>query len=51
MAAASTWVPEYEDLEINKSKNISLIASNQNQLEGHKLRHDLITKLKKLMQM
>jgi hypothetical protein len=46
MAAASTWVPEYEDLQIEKSRNISLIASNQNQLEGHKLRHALIAKIR-----
>ena len=43
---AETWVPEYQNLKIEKAKNLSLIASRQNQLEGHKLRHELVEMLR-----
>ncbi len=46
VAAAETWVSEYQNLKIEKTKNLSLIASRQNQLEGHKLRHELVEMLR-----
>jgi len=37
----STWVPEWRDLEIEKTKACSLIASAKHALEGHALRHEI----------
>ncbi|KEJ96620.1 Glycosyltransferase family 10 (fucosyltransferase) C-term [Pseudosulfitobacter pseudonitzschiae] len=39
LAAARTWVPEWDTLDLSKTENVSLIASNRRDLEGHKLRH------------
>lgn len=41
LPAASTWVPHYADLDMTKSKDVSLIASGKGALPGHKLRHRL----------
>ncbi|MEQ9694874.1 glycosyltransferase family 10 [Shimia sp. SDUM112013] len=35
----STWVPEWRDLDVTKTRNMSLIASSKRDLEGHVLRH------------
>ncbi len=37
----TSWVPEWQTLTLQKSEDISLIASNKRDLEGHKLRHTL----------
>ena len=34
-----TWVPEWRELEIEKTRDCSLIASAKRDTEGHKLRH------------
>ncbi|ASM73186.1 MULTISPECIES: hypothetical protein [Roseobacteraceae] len=39
LTAARTWVPEWDTLDLSKTDNVSLIASNRRDLEGHKLRH------------
>ncbi|MBM2291974.1 hypothetical protein JQX09_08625 [Sulfitobacter pseudonitzschiae] len=39
LAAARTWVPEWDTLDLSKTEDVSLIASNRRDLEGHKLRH------------
>jgi len=41
LPAASTWVPHYADLDLTKSRGVSLIASGKGALPGHKLRHTL----------
>ncbi|MCY4195621.1 MAG: glycosyltransferase family 10 [Rhodobacteraceae bacterium] len=38
----STWVPEWNDLRIVKTRHCSLIASEQNWLPGHRLRHQIV---------
>lgn len=38
----TTWVPEWRDLDVSKSRNMSLIASSKRDLEGHELRHDTV---------
>lgn len=35
----TTWVPEWRDLPLNKTRMCSLIASAKRDSEGHKLRH------------
>ncbi|MCR9126638.1 MAG: glycosyltransferase family 10 [Rhodobacteraceae bacterium] len=35
----TTWVPEWRDLRIEKTRHLSLIASKKRDTEGHKLRH------------
>ncbi len=37
----STWVRNWRELDIEKSKTCSLIASAKRSLEGHALRHDI----------
>lgn len=37
-----TWVPEWRDLDLAKTRNISLIASAKRDLTGHKLRHEMV---------
>lgn len=37
----STWVPEWRDLDLAKSRMISLIASAKRSQEGHQLRHEV----------
>lgn len=39
LAYGTSWVPEWEDLALSKTENTSLIASNKQDLAGHKLRH------------
>lgn len=38
----TTWVPDWRDLEIKKTANVSLIASSKRDHPGHKLRHSLV---------
>ncbi|MBR9842457.1 MAG: hypothetical protein GYB25_04810 [Rhodobacteraceae bacterium] len=38
----STWVPEWRDLDTAKRADASLIASSKRDLEGHKLRHEIV---------
>lgn len=37
----TTWVPEWQDLDTTKRANISLVASQKRDLDGHKLRHEI----------
>ncbi len=41
LAFGTSWVPEWRDLALTKHEDISLIASNKRDLEGHKLRHTM----------
>jgi len=38
----TTWVPEWRDLALNKTKMCSLIASAKRDTAGHKLRHNIV---------
>jgi hypothetical protein len=38
----TTWVPEWRDLDLTKTANMSLIASAKRDHPGHKLRHELV---------
>jgi len=38
----TTWVPEWRELKIVKTANVSLIASAKRDHPGHKLRHNLV---------
>ena len=38
----STWVPNWQDVDVSKSKDISLIASAKRSQPGHITRHDII---------
>lgn len=38
----TTWVPEWKDLIINKTADLSLIASAKRDHPGHKLRHQVV---------
>ena len=38
----TTWVPEYEELSLNKTEHMSLIASAKRDHVGHQLRHRLV---------
>ncbi len=38
----STWVPDWRDLDVTKTRMTSLIASNKRSQEGHVLRHDIV---------
>ncbi len=38
----TTWVPEWQDLPLDKQKMCSLIASAKRDTEGHKLRHQVV---------
>lgn len=42
LAHGTTWVPEWRDLTINKTKMTSLIASGKTTTEGHRLRHEMV---------
>jgi hypothetical protein len=42
LAAASTWIDEYENLHIDKIANASLIASARADQDGHQLRHAIV---------
>lgn len=39
---ASTWVPNWRDLPLNKTRMCSLIASAKRDSSGHKLRHHVV---------
>ena len=38
----TTWVPEWADIDLEKSRHMSLIASAKRDSEGHKLRHAMV---------
>lgn len=38
----TTWVPEWRNLDVKKSRMVSLIASSKRDLEGHILRHEMV---------
>lgn len=38
----STWIPDWRNLEIKKTKNISLIASARRTQPGHHIRHSIV---------
>ena len=38
----TTWVPEHETLEIDKTRHMSLIASAKRNTAGHLLRHEMV---------
>lgn len=42
------WVSESDRIIHKKNKNISIISSNKNFLPGHKLRHEVISKIKNI---
>ena len=42
LPAASTWVPDYDGLDLTKTANVSLIASARRDQEGHRLRHAVV---------
>ncbi len=46
LPAASTWVPDYAQLNLRKSQGTSLIASRRAKLPGHKLRHEIVSQVK-----
>lgn len=48
LIAPHTFVPEYESTDCTKTHMLSLIASKKKSLVGHKLRHTVATKLRKL---
>lgn len=40
-AHGGTWVPEWRDLALDKSRMVSLIASDKRSQDGHQLRHQI----------
>lgn len=38
----STWIPDWAELDLTKHRMTSLIASSKRDLEGHRLRHDIV---------
>ena len=42
LPAASTWVPEFDDIDLTKTQNASLIASARRDQDGHQLRHAVV---------
>lgn len=43
---AGSWIYEKDHFCYPKSKNISIVASGKNELEGHRLRHEVVSKIK-----
>lgn len=43
----STWVPEWRETDMSKSRMLSLIASQRNYYPGHKLRHEVVAFVRK----
>lgn len=41
LPCGTTWIPHWRDLEIDKTHDLSLIASSRRDLPGHKLRHEV----------
>tara|TARA_R110002049_G_scaffold29972_4_gene102109 strand:+ start:27093 stop:27953 length:861 start_codon:yes stop_codon:yes gene_type:complete len=39
----TTWIPDHSELDVTKSRHMSLIASTKRDLEGHLLRHDMVS--------
>ncbi|WP_050928250.1 glycosyltransferase family 10 domain-containing protein [Aestuariivita boseongensis] len=44
MPYATTWVPNWRDLDFTKTRHMSLIASGKNHAPGHTLRHEMVTR-------
>lgn len=42
LAYGTTWVPDWQDLDLSKRKMCSLIASAKRDTEGHQLRHAIV---------
>jgi len=42
----STWVPDWRDKDVTKTKMLSLIASKKRNLVGHKLRHKIVSQMR-----
>lgn len=38
----TTWIADREELDLTKTKNVSLIASSKRKLPGHRLRHAIV---------
>lgn len=38
----TTWVPEWSEIDLTKTRHMSLIASAKRDSEGHKLRHSMV---------
>ena len=38
----TTWVPDYDEINLEKTRHMSLIASGKRDHEGHQLRHRLV---------
>jgi hypothetical protein len=43
----TTWVPDWRDLDLRKTRMASLIASQKRISEGHKLRHAVVERVQK----
>ena len=43
-AHGGTWVPEWRDLDLSKTKTCSLIASKKASQDGHRLRHQIVAR-------
>lgn len=46
MPFGTTWVPNWRTLDTTKRRNISLIASAKTGTEGHKLRHQMVARVR-----
>ena len=42
----STWVPDWRDRDLTKTRMLSLIASKKRNLPGHKLRHKIVSQMR-----
>lgn len=45
-SCGNSWVPEWETLDLSKTRMLSIIASAKASLPGHKLRHKVIARLR-----
>lgn len=46
MPFGTTWVPNWREIDVTKSKHMSLIASAKKQVTGHRLRHALVSRVR-----
>ncbi|PTX56801.1 glycosyl transferase family 10 (putative fucosyltransferase) [Litoreibacter ponti] len=44
--AGDTFLSDFDQIDTTKSKDVSLIASARNDLEGHKLRHSVVERIR-----
>lgn len=42
----TTWVPNWRELDLTKSRHMSLIASAKRDTDGHKLRHNMVERIR-----